>query len=32
MSGKASDDAKPYQEREVLLALEQVREAKRRQS
>jgi predicted RNA binding protein YcfA (HicA-like mRNA interferase family) len=32
MSGKASDDAKPYQEREVLHAVEQVREAKRRQS
>lgn len=31
MSGKVSDDAKPYQEREVRHALEQVREAKRRQ-
>ncbi len=31
MSGKASDDAKPYQEREVRQALEQVHEAKRRQ-
>jgi predicted RNA binding protein YcfA (HicA-like mRNA interferase family) len=31
MSGKAGDDAKPYQEREVHHALMQVREAKRRQ-
>jgi len=32
MSGKTGDDAKPYQEREVRHALEQVREAKRRSS
>ena len=32
ISGNASSDAKPYQEREVRQAIEQVREAKKRRS
>ena len=31
MSGATSDDAKPYQEREVRQAIDRVREAKKRQ-
>jgi predicted RNA binding protein YcfA (HicA-like mRNA interferase family) len=31
IAGHSKDDAKPYQEREVRQAIEQVREAKRRQ-